>query len=127
MPTITATAHQAATSNPAGIVASFKSWRRSLNNRLEHDRLGVPWWQLALAWCLLIGSLYFSTRYDSHQVFYVLVGGMAYIWYFWPSLSWFGVTLTPIATLVACFIAIVSNAPAEPTLPTSGRSHCVLE
>jgi hypothetical protein len=125
-----ATDHQA--SGKPGLIGTVTSWWHSFNDRVERDRHGVPWWQLVFAWCLLIGYLVAQGRDGDHPVLFILVGGGAYMWYFWPSWRWFGDVLTPVATMIAVLAAAVS-APvsvavtpdaatkAEPSTQDSGH------
>jgi hypothetical protein len=113
----------AASIKPGGTVATVRSWWHSFNVRVERDRHGVPWWQLALAWCLIIGFLLFHNRDSDHPGRWVVIGGAAYMYYFWPSLSWFGATMTPIATAIVAIFAFLEfgHAAAGPAAAQADR------
>ncbi|MER7471717.1 hypothetical protein [Micromonospora sp. NPDC000018] len=87
-------------------------WYERLSQRLERDRRGQSWWELALAWLLVMGFLLWRTIVHFDRVMWIPIFGVAFIYHFWPSLSWWGVTTSAVGGVIAWAIAGLESASA---------------
>jgi hypothetical protein len=85
--------------------------------RLTHDRVGEPWWKLAIGWGVLIGFLSAIDRGLDRQLLWILLASVGFVWYYWPSLNWVGIVLTGIGTAVALFVSMLAGPVAHSTAP----------
>ncbi|MBB4960255.1 hypothetical protein [Micromonospora polyrhachis] len=82
------------------------------SQRAERDRYKQSWWELALAWLFLMGFLVWRSIEYFDRAIWVPLFGAGFIYYFWPSLSWWGVTASTIGGLIAWAIAGLGSAGA---------------
>lgn len=76
-----------------------KAWDR-FGERSEHDRHSSSWWSLLVAWLLLTGLVLWMIS-DDLPFLLAPLSQVGYVYYFWPSLSLFGVIVTIIGGVLA--------------------------
>ncbi|WP_148083588.1 hypothetical protein [Micromonospora sp. Llam0] len=108
----------------AETLKTLPAWYERFSRRVERERYEQSWWEIAVAWLLLMGLLVWRTIVYFDRAIWVPVFGLGFIYFFWPSLSWWGVTVSTIGCLIAWAIASLesSGAFAPRLVPDSSDS-----
>ncbi|MGW0433016.1 hypothetical protein ACWDV4_10795 [Micromonospora sp. NPDC003197] len=93
-----------------GALRMLPSWYERVSQAIERERHGQSWWELAVAWLLLIGFLVWRAVEYYDRVIWVPIFAAGFIYYFWPSLSWWGITVSILGALIAWAFAWLESA-----------------
>jgi hypothetical protein len=84
-----------------GVASEVGSWWRNSTNQLARGRHEQAWWKPTLSFLFLMAFVLLTSRGLARQMLLVPLVSSAFVWYYWPSLTWVGVTLAVVGAVLA--------------------------
>jgi len=88
-----------------GTVAFAKRFWQRAQERSERDRHDRSWWALTLIWIAIMLTVSVTLSEEPLPLVSIPLVDALYIYYFWPSLAWWGVIICIVAGVLWTFAA----------------------